>query len=280
MSLIKTLETLSSRGELRELLGALEYRVARTAEELEKAYSLVYREYRKRNYVVENDCKLRLSIHNALPGTTTFVGTTGSDVLITATIISDSPLGLPMDAIYRLELDRFRRDGKKLGEVSMLASDTELFPEGTSALLNAKKMFFVFFLFKCVFDYVREVLRLDLICITINPRHELLYDFLLFRPLGELKTYQSVNGAPALAKYVDVNSVGEECLRDKKEGLHRMFFRRKTDPEKFSRKLEFTERELRYFFVEKTDIFRTAGASELACVKSCYPAFDFSGILG
>ena len=129
---------------LKEILSAIECRVVRTREEMQDAYSLVYKEYFKRGYMQENPSKMRISLYNIIPHTTTFIGIVGRGIISTATVIQDSPLGLPMDEIYSEELSRFRRENKKICEVSMLASDTDLFTGGVSLMLNAKKMFFIF----------------------------------------------------------------------------------------------------------------------------------------
>ena len=258
---------------------AIEYRVVRTKDELEKAFHLVYQEYLKRGYTQPHPSQMRLSIFNALPETTTFIAIWEKEVLATATLIPDSPLGLPMDEIYHQELENFRKRKKKLCEISMLASNTELFKNGVSLMLNSKKMLFIFFLFKLIFDYVYNLLHLDYICISINPKHKLTYDFLLFKDLGELKTYSSVNNAPAIGKYLDLNNVEEECKKAGKEGLYKMFFSSPSEPTKFSPKLILSAEELRYFFVEKTDIFKKATSHQLEYIKKCYPTYDFSQIL-
>ncbi len=278
MALIKTAATISSQADLQAFLGSVEYRIIRKRQELEKSYALVYKEYIKRNYMEENISKLRISLYNALPQTITFIAVAEQEVLATVSIIPDSPLGLPMDTIYHEELEEFRKNKKKICEISMLASDTDLFTNGISMMLQSKKMFFIFFLFKLIFDYVKFILELDNICITINPKHNLTYDFLLFKTIGELKPYADANGAPAIAKFLDLNSIENECREKKKEGVYKMFFRRKTDPEKFSGKYEFSLQDLKYFFMEKTEIFKQASPSQIEHIKNSYPAYDFSQI--
>lgn len=279
MDLSKGLESPPHQADLQVVFKSIEYRVARTKEELAKAYYLVYKEYIKRGYTQENPSQWRLSIYNAIPQTTTFVAVIDSEVIATATVIPDSPLGLPMDEIYYSELTQLRKENKKLCEVSMLASDTELFQSGISMMLNSKKLFFIFSLFKIIFDYAKDVLKLDVICITINPKHSLTYEFLLFKNLGELKTYYAVRGAPAIGKYLDLHTAEEECRKLHKNGLYKMFFLKKTPPEKFSQKVRFSSQDLAYFFVEKTDIFKTASSSQMEYIKKCYPHFNFHEIL-
>ena len=279
MDFTKNLDAFANKIDVQKLLGNIDYRVARTKNELECAYALVYKEYLKRNYTTHNKAGLRLSIHNAHPDTVTFIGVIEDQVLATATLITDSPLGLPMDKIYGNELAQLRKTNDKICEISMLASDTELFKGGTSLMLNAKKLFFIFYLFKIIFDYAKDYLRLDCICITINPRHKLTYDFLLFKDIGNLKIYEHANDAPAIAKYLDLNTVEAECKRTEREGLYKMFFIKKTAPQNLSKKFAFSPQDLKYFFVEKTDILKKATPDEIEYLKSCYPDYDFSEII-
>lgn len=280
MDLTKGIDSLAIKLNLQEFIDTIDYRVARSREELEKAYALVYQEYLKRGYAQKNQSGLRFSLFNALPQATTFIAVSGEEILATASVIPDSPCGLPMDTIYRQETDSlFRQKNKKICEVSMLASRTELFRDGVSVMLNAKKLFFIFFLFKAVFDYVRFVLEFDYMCITLNPKHSLTYDFLLFKDFGGLKSYGGVGGAPAIAKSLEVNTAEEECRRLNRLGLYKMFFKKRTDEDKFNNKITFTPEDLRYFFVEKSDIFKNAPGEQMGYVKQCYPRYDFSLIL-
>lgn len=276
---IKTENMQNQKNDIQQALPKIEYRVARTRDELEKAYHLVYKEYLKKKYTEETKAQIRLSEHNALPSTTTFIAKTEDQVLATVTIIPDSPLGIPMDKIYNEELSELRKNNKKICEISMLATNPELFGKGMATMLNSKKLFFVFFLFKLVFDYARDILKLDYLCITINPKHQLTYDFLLFRNLGELKSYEHANGAPAIAKYLDLHSVEQECNDKRKIGIQKMFFKRKSKDEQFSNKIILTEEDLKYFFIDKTNIFKEIPIQNLDAIKKSYPGYDFSRIL-
>ena len=279
MDLTRTIDRTLSRSTTRSFVDSIEFRVARDRNELEQAYGLVYREYLKRGYTKELSSAMRFSLFNALPSTTTFIAVNSGEILATASIIIDSRLGLPMDEIYKQELNTFRKDRLKICEASMLASNTELFKDGTSMMLQSKKMFLVFFLFRAILGYLRQVEKTDCICITINPKHNLIYDFLLFKNLGTLKTYSCANNAPAIAKYVDLNTVEKECLEQKKEGMKKMFFQEKIDSRLLSPRFNFSEDDLKYFFADKSDIFHTASPKQLAVIKAAYPQFDFSRIV-
>jgi len=275
----QVLNNLYSASSLQEFLTTVDYRVARTRQEIEQAYALVYKEYRKRGYIDENGSGLKLSIYNAHPQTTTFIGVADNQIVTTATVVVDSPLGLPMDEVYHTELDEFRRAGARLCEVTMLASDTELFKSGVSMMLNSKKLFFVFFLFKLIYDFARDVHHLDHICIAINPKHKLTYDFLFFKEMGGLKAYRSANGAPAIAEHLDLKEAEKKCQSISKEGLYKMFIVRKTPMDKFSDKFEFSAADLRHFFVERCDALKCAPMHKLDYIKCCYKSYDFVDIL-
>ncbi len=279
MDLTKTIDSTLIHSTTRSFVDSIDFRIVRTRDELEKAYGLVYKEYLKRDYTKEKASKLRFSLFNALPQTATFIATNSGEMLATATIIIDSKLGIPMDEIYNKELSDLRKNKKRICEASMLASNTELFKNGTSMMLQSKKMFLIFFLFKAILDYVRHIKNMDYICITVNPKHNLIYDFLLFKNLGELKAYKHANNAPAIAKYVNLNTIERECIKQKKEGMRKMFFQRKSDISQFSPRFAFSQDDLKYFFVEKTDLFRQASKEQLVYIKSCYKNYDFSSIL-
>ncbi|GJQ58832.1 MAG: hypothetical protein D8M57_06210 [Candidatus Scalindua sp. AMX11] len=269
----------SDRKSLHNFLDKIDFRVARTKEELEGAAALVHKEYTKKGYIKNSNSKLRLGMHNAHPQTTTFVATAGKDVIATTTVILDSSVGLPMDEIYHQELNQLRAGDKKICEISMLACDTELFNNGVSMMLNSKKLFLVFSLFKHILDYTKEFLKLDYICITINPKHKITYDFLLFKDMGELKMYDEVNNAPAIAKYINLNTVEKEFKKHDRRERYSMFIQRKTDPGTFSNKYQLTYQDLKYFFVEKTDIFKDAAPSQIAYLQECYPKYDFNEMI-
>ncbi|MBD3245993.1 MAG: hypothetical protein GF333_03185 [Candidatus Omnitrophica bacterium] len=264
--------------DVKTLLRSVDYRIARIREEITQAYSLVYREYLKRGYTEECPSQMRYTVYNALPQSSTFVTVADDIVLSTVSVIPDSPLGLPMDAIYRNEIDALRDQGKKVCEVTMLASNTDLF-RGVSVMLNAKKMFFIFSLFKLVFDYLSIYHDYDFACITFHPKHKLIYDFLLFEDLGELKTYNHANGAPAIGKYINLHGFEERCKTMQREDLQKMFLRVKNEPEKFSGKFRFSEDDLRSFFVERHPILRNCSPEHLAYLKKCYPTYDFEKIM-
>ncbi len=173
-------------------LASVLFTPARTIDELHPAFALVYATYLDRDYIEPNRHELRFGLHNLLPETTTFVALLRETVIATVTLVGDSPLRLPMDEIYHQQLTDLRTDGRRLGEVTMLADRRREFKRTLPMVLA---------LFRTVMDYAVEIAHLDDLCITLNPRHADFYRRVLhFEDLGPLKPYDSVRRNPALAK--------------------------------------------------------------------------------
>jgi len=257
------------------------YFIARERNDLEQAFSLVYREYASRGYVPKGyKSSMRLSLYNALPSTTTFINKQKEEVVATVTLIPDSEMGIPMDKIYKDEVDTLRKKGRRVAEVSQLSIDNKLFPKGWYSMFNFMKLIFIFALFKLVFDYARNVEKLDELCIAVNPKHQYLYKFLFFEELGSLKHYGSVNKAPALAFHLTINNALEERISAKRKAVYKIFYGKDTDPRIFKEKFKMEPGDLEYFFLQKSDLLKKANERELECIKKCYPPGFVEEILG
>lgn len=209
-----------------------------------------------------------MSLYNALPSTTTFIAKQAGRVVATVTLIPDSPLGIPMDKIYKNEVDALRGQGRRVSEASQLAIDNRLFPQGWFSMFNFNKLIFLFKLFKLILDYAAEVEKLDDSCIAVNPKHQYLYKFIGFEKWGGLKYYGSVNNAPAVAKRLDLHRL-EDYFRTK-PSLYKIFISQKTSPDVFAGKFQFSAADLEYFFVKKSDILAKATKEQLRYIKSLY----------
>ena len=246
------------------------YHIARTRDELEQAFSLVYKEYAFKGYIPSGyKSKMRISLYNALPSTTSFVAKRGKTVLATVTLIPDSPMGIPMDKIYSKELLSFRNRKLRIAEVSQLSIDSSIYPKGWFSMFNFSKLIFVFKLFKLVFDYSRLVDKIDELCIAVNPKHQYLYKFIFFEIFGKLKYYGSVNKAPALALHLSINKGLEEKSK-RRIGVNKIFYGSTTSPEVFKGKFIFKKSDLEYFFIKKSNLFKQAEQKQLNYLRKCY----------
>jgi hypothetical protein len=150
-------------------------KIAETQDELEQAFSLVYREYERAGLSGEPDPSgLYIGLHNILPETSVFVFKSYLTSIATLTYIFDSRLfGLPMDAIYHDELNALRDNGRRLVELGALA---------TSNQIDSSNIFL--YLFRAVFWYSKYAGASDF-CIMVDPAHANLYKALYsFEDLG------------------------------------------------------------------------------------------------
>ena len=104
------------------------YSVAKTRNDLRQAFTLVYRQYLKKGYISKShNGNLRLTLFNALPSSVIFVAKEEDKIIGTVALIFDSPLGLPMDAAYKPQVDVLRKRSRVIAEVSQLAISEESF---------------------------------------------------------------------------------------------------------------------------------------------------------
>lgn len=169
------------------------FKIADSGNELIQAFHLLYHEYLRAGYVAENSSRLLFTKYHLLPTTTVFLAFSEGEALSTATSVRDSgAFGLPMDDIFRIELDELRNQHRRILEISSLASDRNRFSR--DRIRHFVTLVYAHSLFQDVDD----------ICIMVNPRHVRLYMKLFgFEIFGEERHYARVN-APAVALRVAV----------------------------------------------------------------------------
>jgi len=149
---------------------------------------------------------VRVNLRYALPTTATIVGKIGDRVVITLTIMGDSPLGLPMDMIFSRELFTLRRERRRIAEIGALASHPEF---------RRRQQMVALFADKAIMKYAINCLKVDDVVIAINPKHVWVYKhLLLFETIStDVKQYRYVNDAPAVAMRLDVRTCHERWRR-------------------------------------------------------------------
>ena len=175
------------------------YDVARNNEEKTEVLSLIKRVYARENYAAEDAIETAFDKHLLAPETRVFAAYRDDVLFATVSVVPDSDLGLPMDILYKQELNEIRSQNKKIAEVGQFAVDHKLVQQLTASAP----------LLKLVLEYAIQK-SLDYLCIAINPKHDSFYKALGFVPIGGLKYYPSVNNAPALARVLNIKDLGEK----------------------------------------------------------------------
>ena len=164
----------------------LRVHVARSREDLEAAYKLLYRCYREDGLTSEQASGMRVNLFSLLPDTTTIVVKYESEVVGTVSVIRDSKYGLFTDSEYKSENDELRKIGRPI-EVSALAVDYQFRSKGHAIS---------FLLMKYLYWYTRFWMHGSHLVCTVHPRAQDFYRALFgFERQGPVVEYRGVQGA-------------------------------------------------------------------------------------
>lgn len=167
------------------------------------ALKLVQDIYRKEGYLnsKEKSATCRILKNHFYDKTAVFIGKKQGEIAFTVSLFPDASWGLPMDSIYKEELDQLRFQGRKIGEVGCLATHPDHRHISQTILMHG---------FKMMFKHASENLGLDDLVITVHPKHALVYkEILMFEEVcpGTVKTYPTVNNNPAFALRLNLHEV-------------------------------------------------------------------------
>lgn len=206
-------------------------KIAETQDEYEQSFRLVHDTYLRMGYLKEPQPHgMLFSVYSLLPETVLFIAKSYLTVISTLTEIFDTEaFGLPMDIIYKPELDSLRAEGRRVVELSALV---------TPPKLRWRNLFML--LAQVMYQY--SVYRgVDDLCIAVNPKHVSFYKtILLFEDFGPERHYPRVD-APAVALRVDMHHIADrlKAVYDSKDldcnlylYFHRMTGLLPQDPEK------------------------------------------------
>ncbi len=240
--------------------------VVRTANRLElrqKAYEYVKNIYDRNGYTKNGSSNLWLSIYDALPDTTTLVAEDENGNISGAlTVVSDSPIGLPSDELYKSQIDKLRRAGRKITEIISFGINS---PKRNSVKFLAS-------LFYCAYLLSWRAQKQNDFVIAVNPRHEKLYcSKILFKRIGPLKKCARVNGAPAVLLNLQLSL--PDKLKEKQRIFPLSLFGYSDQKEQeIARKLKqmvlpMSDVEFYTFFIEKTDVWEKATSGQKKYLK-------------
>lgn len=189
----------------------LRVKFATTPREWAEAFQLVTDNYQARGYERGQPGLLRFTSYHALPDTAVVVAKEAERVVATFSVVADNTLlGLPLEALYRAEVQELRRAGRRLMEITCLA-DRDL------ATLDFLRVFMTMIRLYCQHGLACGG---DTNVITVNPRHRDFYARVLgYVPLGPRRAWAHVQGHPAEAFTID-----RALMRLKAPHIHEQMF--------------------------------------------------------
>lgn len=136
---------------------------------------------------------------NRDPNRITLVAHQEDKVAGTVTLGLDSPAGLVVDELYKVEVDQLRAQGKRVAELTKLAVDEST---ASKAVLAA--------LFHIAFIYAYHIHKYTDFVIEVNPRHVLFYKRMLgYEQFGTEKMCPRV-GAPAVLLHIEMTYIAQK----------------------------------------------------------------------
>ncbi|MCB0391189.1 MAG: hypothetical protein KDD58_07855 [Bdellovibrionales bacterium] len=197
---------------IEEFNNEFEVKVAETKNEILQAYRLIYQNYYDSGICELEDEDIRITKHALLPTTTLVIVKHFEEVVATASIVVDNPLGLPLESLFNLDI--LRKTGKQIAEISTL-----------SVKIGYRKLHGkILFPLTCyLFDYSSRVLGIDYFVLAVNPFSQPFYTSLFNakKISSEVKKYSQVKNAQALAMYIDISEEIEEFIGQVKFGKGR-----------------------------------------------------------
>ena len=189
--------------EIKTELDSFTFRTATSPEDYLSAFNLVYKAFLKVRFIKPSQTPFRLAPQHCNKYSRVFIGLhkeNGIEKLVySISIFPDSENGLPMDMVFKEELDRLRAEGRYLVEAGHLAADP-------SCKLNT--MHVPMLGNKILHQYASKHLNADDIVIAIHPKFQWFYEeLLLFEKMGEIESYAYANNNPAVAMRLDLKTM-------------------------------------------------------------------------
>jgi hypothetical protein len=161
------------------------------------AFRLIHERYVGDGLMRPNRFGVRILPHQLLDSTSVLIAQRHGDIVGTLSVIAEGELGLPIETMYPTELARLRRGGRRVAELSSLATKSATGGEGIAVLRT---------LLRSALQVAADE-QLDELAICVHPRHSRFYEQRLgFEVIGGTKSCSWVCGRPAVAMRLNVSA--------------------------------------------------------------------------
>ncbi len=261
----------------------LELKIADTREELEACFTLLHDAYVDAGFMKPDPSGMRVTLYHALPTTTTLCAKWDGKVVGTISLIRESAIGFPLQAIF--DLTDVRAKEGNIAEVSALAVHPDFRKTGGAVL---------FPLMKFMYEYCTTFFDTRHLVIAVNPNRIEMYESLLvFERLTAttVDNYDFANGAPAVGASVDLSVApatfravyGDKPLR---KNLAHYFLDHKLPNIKLPERRYYTTNApvmtpelLDHFFNHRTEVFASLDEHKKALLHSIYDLPEYRRVL-
>jgi hypothetical protein len=213
----------------------MNYKVASTLSEVLDAWCLVYNQYLKASLISPNRMSVFTFPEYISNNAAVILGKKMGYTVCTVSALLDSDRGLPLDNYYKKELNKLRKDGRKLIEIGLLADARG--SSNVQDIVEVMQCIARFGVFSDHHDFV----------IGVNPRRlNFFREVFGFQPLGDVKDYGKLQAAPVVLLFAH----GKELETIAKKANEKIYFepselnfanRYKFNPDNFISPLEFKD---------------------------------------
>jgi hypothetical protein len=188
------------------------FRVARELGEVLAAWRMVYGVYVGAGLIHPNSYEIHTTPQTLSPCSAVFHSSHGQGIESTLTAVVDGALGLPMDSVYKAELDTLRRQGRRVTEYGMFAHCRQLAPSKTDGDCECTEQQYpaarvqssMIHLMRLAFYFALTRNSTDMI-IGVHPRHARFYGRAFgFRQFGPVRTCPAVNHRPVVLLHANL----------------------------------------------------------------------------
>ena len=258
-------------------------KIAETKEELEACFAVLHDAYVDSGFMKPDPSGMRVTIYHALPATTTLCAKYDGQVVGTISLVRESALGVPLQAIF--DLSPVRAKEGNIAEVSALAIHRKFRKTGGSIL---------FPLMKFMYEYCTTFFDTRHLVIAVNPSHIEMYESLLFfqrLTATMVESYDFVNGAPAIGATLDLKEAPEifrkqYSSKPPHRNLYDYFLKLKLPNIHFPNRRFFTTNDpvltpelLDHFFNVRTKTFENLSERQKALLHSIYDLPEYWPVL-
>lgn len=182
------------------------FHMVRTDEERSTVLELIRDVYIQKGYIRSED-NSSIGAYLSLDATRTFYACVEDTIVGTLSVVPDGPSGLPMDSIFKDELDRKRGEGLSMAEVCQFAIDKERVHDKIDPLQFSTLDVSISTGLIGVVLYYGLYKKFDRYVLAVNPKHSVFYKSIGCVQMGGERSYPSVNNAPAIAYTLNLSEI-------------------------------------------------------------------------
>lgn len=213
MKLKKTMKNLSQNHEFARLIHTdhgrppnhgqlLDCVRATQIDEFCNAFQITHDSYSQRGYIYPNATGLWMTRHHLLGSTRVFISRGQRRSQGTLTLVNDGPAGLPMETLFRSEVEHCREQQGSIAEATCMALEQRGTATGND-IVNR--------LMGIVAQSARRS-AVTQILIAVHPRHAKYYHRMAgFQPIGQPKPYPAVRGHLAVPLVLHLPTLKKVC---------------------------------------------------------------------